>query len=190
MNGVVSTLQRRQGLNYKINFGVEIPRIKEIAAQYGKNRLLAQALWQQDIRECRMIAIFTMPVEDFSSNEADEWITTARYTELADQLSMNLLSKMPQATDKALALVQKEDNIAAYCGFTTLAHLLRQGAALNKEQQQKYINATAQTLSASSKAGTIVKQRAYNTFSIFADTAQADKEEINKYPPLKELFNL
>ena len=27
MNGVVSTLQRRQGLDYKINFGVEIPRI-------------------------------------------------------------------------------------------------------------------------------------------------------------------
>ena len=31
MNGVVSTLQRRQGLDYKINFGVEIPRLKEIA---------------------------------------------------------------------------------------------------------------------------------------------------------------
>ena len=33
MNGVVSTLQRRQGLNYKINFGVEIPRLKGIALE-------------------------------------------------------------------------------------------------------------------------------------------------------------
>jgi hypothetical protein len=31
MNGIVSTHQRRQGLDYKINFGVEIPRLKEIA---------------------------------------------------------------------------------------------------------------------------------------------------------------
>ena len=42
MNGVVSTLQRRQGLDYKINFGVEIPRLKDIAAKYQKNKELAQ----------------------------------------------------------------------------------------------------------------------------------------------------
>ena len=38
MNGVVSTLQRRQGLDYRINFGVEIPRLKGIAAKYFKSR--------------------------------------------------------------------------------------------------------------------------------------------------------
>ena len=51
MNGVVSTLQRRQGLDYKINFGVEIPRLKGIAGEHAKNSDLATALWQDNIRE-------------------------------------------------------------------------------------------------------------------------------------------
>ena len=37
MNGVVSQSMREKGLNYKLNFGVELPRIKSIAAAYEKN---------------------------------------------------------------------------------------------------------------------------------------------------------
>ena len=36
MNGVVSQSMREKGLNYKLNFGVELPRIKSIAAAYEK----------------------------------------------------------------------------------------------------------------------------------------------------------
>jgi hypothetical protein len=32
MNGVVSQSMREKGLDYKLNFGIEVPRIKEIAA--------------------------------------------------------------------------------------------------------------------------------------------------------------
>ena len=58
MNGVVSTLQRRQGLDYKINFGVEIPRLKEIALRYSKDVELAEELWKENIRESKLLAIF------------------------------------------------------------------------------------------------------------------------------------
>jgi len=34
MNGVASQSMREKGLAYKINFGVELPRLKEIAKQY------------------------------------------------------------------------------------------------------------------------------------------------------------
>ena len=188
MNGVVSTLQRRQGLDYKINFGVEIPRIKEIAAQYGKDRLLADALWQEDIRECRMIAIFTMPVEEFTADDADRWIASARYTELADHLSMYLLCNIPDAVDRAIAWAGQKDSIAAYCGFSSIGHLLRKGTAMDSGQQERYINVTAQALSDGSETGTVVKQRAYNTFSMFIDTVQPDEEKIKEHNRLKELF--
>ena len=45
MNGAVSQSMREKGLVYKLNFGVELPRIKSIAADYGKDHALAQALW-------------------------------------------------------------------------------------------------------------------------------------------------
>ena len=41
MNGVVSQSMREKGLDYKLNFGVELPRIKSIAAAYEKNHDLA-----------------------------------------------------------------------------------------------------------------------------------------------------
>ena len=49
MNGVVSQSMREKGLDYKLNFGIEVPRIKEIAAKYEKNHDLAQAMWKENI---------------------------------------------------------------------------------------------------------------------------------------------
>ena len=34
MNGVVSQSMREKGLNYKLNFGVELPRIKSIKTDF------------------------------------------------------------------------------------------------------------------------------------------------------------
>ena len=57
MNGIVSSHQRSQGLNYKINFGVEIPRLKAIAAERSHELELALTLWKENIRECKLLAI-------------------------------------------------------------------------------------------------------------------------------------
>ena len=61
MNGVVSQSMREKGLDYKLNFGVEVPRIKEIAGKFEKNHELAQALWKENIRECKILAGICRP---------------------------------------------------------------------------------------------------------------------------------
>ena len=65
MNGVVSQSMREKGFDYKLNFGIEYPRIKEIAAEYEPNHELAQALWKENIRECKIMAGLLQPVETF-----------------------------------------------------------------------------------------------------------------------------
>ena len=55
MNGVVSQSMREKGLDYKLNFGIELPRLKEIASRYEKNHEVAQALWKENIRECKIL---------------------------------------------------------------------------------------------------------------------------------------
>ena len=55
MNGVLSQSLREKGLKYRLIFGVELPRLKEIAAGYEQSHDLAQALWKEDIRECKNI---------------------------------------------------------------------------------------------------------------------------------------
>ena len=51
MNGVISTSMREKGIVYKLNFGVPLPEIKQIAATHKPDSELAAALWKEDIRE-------------------------------------------------------------------------------------------------------------------------------------------
>ena len=67
MNGPVSQSMREKGMDYKINFGIEYPRIKEIAAGYEPNHELAQALWKENIRECKIMAGLLQPAERLAS---------------------------------------------------------------------------------------------------------------------------
>ena len=73
MNGVVSQSMREKGLDYKLNFGVELPRIKSIAAAYEKSHDLAQALWKENIRECKILAGLLQPIDTFFPEIADIW---------------------------------------------------------------------------------------------------------------------
>ena len=54
MNGVVSSSMRDKGVDYKMNFGVDVPRIKGIAEKYEPNAALAKELWQIDVRELKI----------------------------------------------------------------------------------------------------------------------------------------
>ena len=74
MNGMVSQSMREKGMEYKLNFGIEYPRIKEIAAGYEPDHELAQALWKENIRECKILAGLLQPADTFYQEIADIWI--------------------------------------------------------------------------------------------------------------------
>ena len=57
MNGVISTSMRQKGMNYKLIFGVPIPEIKHIAAAHEPDAELARALWKEDVREMKILAL-------------------------------------------------------------------------------------------------------------------------------------
>ena len=56
MNGVASRSMRDKGIGYKINWGIGLPALKEMAQDYGKDYDLAVELWKEDIRECKILA--------------------------------------------------------------------------------------------------------------------------------------
>lgn len=124
MNGVVSQSMREKGLNYKLNFGVELPRIKSIAAAYEKNYELAQALWKEDIRECKILAGMLQPVEGFFPEIADIWVENIRNIEIAELTCMNLFQNLPYAPAKSFQWIASEEEFTQVCGFLTIARLL------------------------------------------------------------------
>ncbi len=72
-------------------------RLKEVAALYAPSVELAVTLWEEDIRESKMLATRLFPVEEMSREMAEQWCEDIRYTEIADQACMNLFAKLPFA---------------------------------------------------------------------------------------------
>jgi len=98
MNGVVSASMREKGISYKLNFGLTIGQIREIAKLYEPDSLLAESLWKEDVRELKILATMLFPVTVFSKEIADKWAGEVSNQEIREQLCLNLLQNVPFAT--------------------------------------------------------------------------------------------
>lgn len=140
MNGAVSQSMREKGLVYKLNFGVELPRIKTIAAAYGKDHVLAQALWKEDIRECKILAGMLQPVESFLPEIADIWVENIRNIEIAELTCMNLFQHLPYAPAKSFHWIATEDEYTQVCGFLTIARLLMKKGDMDERVGNEFLD--------------------------------------------------
>ena len=125
MNGPLAQSLRERGLKYHLIFGVELPRLKEIAAHYTPDHNLAQALWKEDIRECRILAGYLQPADSFLPEIADIWLEAMHDTEIIDYTCMNLFRRLPYAKEKAFQWMASETVLTQYAGFRLMMHLLR-----------------------------------------------------------------
>ena len=137
MNGAVSQSMREKGLVYKLNFGVELPRIKSIASAYGKDHALAQALWKEDIRECKILAGLLQPVDSFLPEIADIWVENI---EIAELTCMNLFQHLPYAPAKSFHWIAAEDEYTQVCGFLTIARLLMKKGDMNERVENEFLD--------------------------------------------------
>lgn len=128
MNGVISTSMREKGINYKLNFGVPLPEIKQIAATHQPSSELAAALWKEDIREFKILASLLQPVEEFSFEQADQWIKEIPYLEIAEQCSKNLFCKLTYVEDLLFGLIfNVKDEFARMVAYLIWGELFRNG---------------------------------------------------------------
>lgn len=140
MNGAVSQSMREKGLVYKLNFGVELPRIKSIAARYEKDHTLAQALWKEEIRECKIMAGLLQPADSFLPEIADIWVEDIRNIEIAELTCMNLFQYLPYAPAKSFHWIADEREYVQVCGFLTIARLLVQKGDMNERVENEFLD--------------------------------------------------
>lgn len=140
MNGAVSQSMREKGLVYKLNFGVELPRIKSIAASFAKDHSLAQALWKEEIRECKILAGLLQPVESFLPEIADIWVEDIRNIEIAELTCMNLFQHLPYAPAKSFQWIADEREYLQVCGFLTIARLLARKGDMTERVENEFLD--------------------------------------------------
>lgn len=177
MSGPVSASMRAQGLGYKLNFGVDQPRLLTIADEvraFGADlSQLASALWKEDIRECRLLACILMPTEAMSEDLAEVWIEQLRYAEEAQAVAMHLLPRLAFASDLAFRLVSRERALDRLTGWLLFGRLFGSGKAPSQRDADEMLDHLAAEL-ADTSADPQLRQTALNALNRFMALGEAE----------------
>ena len=140
MNGVASQSMREKGLDYKINWGIGLPQLTEMAKQYGKDYDLAIALWKEDVRECKILATLIMPADKMLPGVVDIWMEQTHTQELAELSAFNLYQYLTYAPVIAFKWIASNNDIPQLCGYQLLARLFIKGQEPNERGINEFLD--------------------------------------------------
>ena len=169
MNGTAAASLREKGLHYRLIFGVEWPQLMRLSAEIGKDHDLAQALWKEDIRECRLLAGLIQPVETFSLELADVWIETMHYPEEAQYTVLSLFQHLPHVSEAAFNWIARSEVMYRLCGWLVLARLFMKGLPLNTRSEDEFIDQAETSLQDPSLAVRVAARNAVLKYSLIGE---------------------
>ena len=140
MDGAVAQSMRMKGVDYKLNWGATLPRLREKAAELGKNYALAIALWKEDVRECKILATMLMPPDEVLPEVIDIWMEQTDSQEIAEQAAFNLFQYLPFAPEKAYAWIATDKEWYQLCGFHILSRLFMNGQEPNERGINEFVD--------------------------------------------------
>ena len=166
MNGVASQSMRQKGVDYKINWGVSLPDLQKMAQQYGKNLELAVALWQENIRECKILATLIMPAGEMDDALAEKWMGEINSQDLAEMASFNLFQHLRHAAELSYGWTKSNRVVEQMCGYLVLSRLFMKGENPHGSRIGEFMDNVALALN-SENAG--VRHAALNCVNKFAE---------------------
>ena len=174
MNGMASTAMRNAGIGYRLNFGIELPRLREIASGFEPDHELAQELWKEDIRESMIVATLLQPIDTFYPEIADIWVERIHTYEMAGIASMNLFQRLPYASEKSFQWMASDNEFVQACGYHTVILLMRQNP-LSDRSAEEMVDHAVFTLSWASNPAPLraVAWKALQQFALTSPNASA-----------------
>ena len=166
MDGATAQSMRQKGLQYKLNWGATLPRLREMADGMGKNYDLAIALWKENVRECKILATMIMPPEKMLPEVADIWMEQTTSIEVAEQAAFNLYQYLPYAAEKAFLWLSSSDDLPQLCGYHILSRLFMRGQEPNERAINEFLD---QALCALQSENLSLRKSAMQSVLHFAD---------------------
>ena len=140
MDGSIAASMRDKGVNYHLNWGATLPRLKEKATEIGPNYDLAIALWKENVRECKILATMIMPADKVLPEVIDIWVEQIDAIEIAEQASFNLFQHLPFAAEKAYQWLAAPDDLTQLCGYHVLSRLFMNKQEPNERGINEFID--------------------------------------------------
>jgi len=148
MDGAVAQSMRDKGLNYHLNWGATLPRLKEMAEEIANSQTptansqydLAIALWKENVRECKILATMLMPADQILPEVVDIWMEQIPSQEIAEQVAFNLWQHLPFAPEKAYQWIASDKEYDQLCGFHVLTRLFMNHQEPNERGINEYLD--------------------------------------------------
>ncbi|MCR4583394.1 MAG: DNA alkylation repair protein [Prevotella sp.] len=190
MDGSISQSMRDKGVDYHLNWGVTLPRLRQMAdeirseilvesaqkaaeADVAKEKIaedtlydLSIALWKEDIRECKMLATLLMPPVRMLPEVTEIWMDQTTTQEVAEQAAFNLYQYLPYAPQIAYEWIASSNELRQLCGYHILSRLFMAKREPNERGINEFVD---QALSALMSPSLPVRKAALQALQHFAD---------------------
>jgi 3-methyladenine DNA glycosylase AlkD len=127
----------RYGMKTENHLGVQIPELRKLAKETGKNHQLALELWKTGIAEARILAAMVDEPEKLTETQMDTWVKDIDSWDIGDQVCMNLFEKTPLAWKKIVDWSKREEEFVKRTAYGLLACLAWHDKTA---ENQKFVN--------------------------------------------------
>ncbi len=176
MNGQTAQSMREKGVNYKVNWGIDLITLKKMAKEIGYNYELSINLWKENSRECKILATYIMPPKKLLIEVAEIWIDQVEIIEIGELLAFNLLRYTDYAKKLAFQTISTDDSIKQIIGYNILSGLFTDNMLTETKDINEFIDQAEVALCDSTLQ---VKQAVYRCFTRFSSMGKT-YEKITK----------
>jgi 3-methyladenine DNA glycosylase AlkD len=111
----------RYGINVERALGLSMPELRGIAKQVTKNHELAEALWNTDIHETRLIASMIDHPKWVTEDQMERWVKGFDSWDVCDQTCGELFDKTQFTARKIHEWSTREEEFVKRAGFALIA---------------------------------------------------------------------
>lgn len=169
MNGVTAQSLRDKGTDYKLNWGVSLQHLREMASEHTPSYDLAIELWKSNVRECKLLATMLMPADAMPREVVDIWMEQLPSQEIGEQLVFNLLQHVDFAPMLAYEWMASDKKLYQICAYNLLGRLFMKGMEPNDRGISEFLDQACVALHSDNAS---VQHAAMNCVIRFADLGE------------------
>jgi 3-methyladenine DNA glycosylase AlkD len=113
----------RFGINPATALGIKLPDLRHYAKAYRKNHPLALELWETQVHEARLMAVFIADPKQVTEALLEKWVQDFDSWDICDQACGGLFDKTPFAWQKAREWATREAEFEKRAAFALMAYL-------------------------------------------------------------------
>jgi len=111
----------RYGMKTENRLGWQMPELRKLAKETGKNHQLAMELWQTGIAEARILAGMVAEPSKLTEQQMDSMVNDIDSWDIGDQTCMNLFEKTPLAWKKITEWSQRNEEFVKRTAYGLIA---------------------------------------------------------------------